>query len=207
MLGLLFKDFHIIKKNLRILALILVFYLVLGNLSDNYYIAYGFLMIFSATLPLSVISYDEKNHCDKLFLCMPITRKLFVSSYYVLAMILLAVSFILGTIISFVVGVNLNDGLTALALLSGLCIIFFSICFPFALTLGSDKSRYIMFALVLVPTILIALLDRTKVATSFFAWINSLAPVVLISALIGFGVICFVLSLFISIRLFAKKQL
>lgn len=207
MLGLIIKDLCILKKQICIMAVIIVFYLICGILQDNPSFVFVFLMVFSALLPLTVMAYDEKNHCDKLFLCMPINRRQIITSRYILTIFLLMVSLIIGLAVSFVSRKDLMENVVTLLILVGLCLIYFSICFPFTVKFGVEKSRYIMMGMILLPTLLLSFLAKSKNIEVFFRYFDAVSPVMLVSFSLIVGLLFYIISLMLSIHMYQKKQL
>jgi len=209
MLGLLQKDFYTIRRQGKIMLFILVFYFIFGIMNDSPSFFLGFLLVFSTMMPLTAMGYDERNQCDKLFLCMPISRRDLVSSRFLLGLILTIVSNLLGIICSITVfKENRTENLLLLGIVWGICLIYFSICFPIALKFGVEKSRYVMMGLIFLPTIAFALLAKQGYLNSIFSFVNkntTMSGACILSILVGF--IIYLISWFFSVRLYENKEL
>lgn len=209
MLGFLIKDFYTIKKQAKIMIFILIAYFIFGVINDNPSFFLVFLPIFSTLMPLTALGYDEKNQCDKLFLCMPLTRRNLVSTRYILGLILTTGSSLIGVLCALTVfRQDRTELILLIGLLWGLCLIYFSICFPIALNFGVEKSRYVMFGLIFIPTIIVALLSKKGHLNSVIEFITNKTTMkegCAICILVGF--IIYLISWFISIRFYENKEL
>ena len=209
MLGLLQKDFYTIRRQGKIMIFILVFYLIFGIMNDSPSFFLGFLLIFSSMMPLTAMGYDERNQCDKLFLCMPISRRDLVSSRFLLGLILTIVSNLIGVVCSLTVfKEDRTENLLLLGIVWGICLFYFSVCFPIALKFGVEKSRYAMMGLIFLPTILIALLAKQGYLTPVFNFVEkntTMSEVSILSILIGF--IIYLISWFFSMKFYENKEL
>ncbi len=209
MLGLLQKDFYTIKKQAKIMIFILVFYLIFGIMNDSPSFFLAFLLIFSTMMPLTAMAYDERNQCDKLFLCMPVSRRDLVSSRFLLGLILTIVSNLIGIICSITVfKEDRTENLLILGIIWGLCLFYFSICFPIALIFGVEKSRYAMMGLIFIPTIAVALLAKQGYLNPIFDFVEkntTMIEVCILSIIIGF--IIYLISWLFSVKFYENKEL
>ncbi|MFA9464295.1 MAG: ABC-2 transporter permease [Velocimicrobium sp.] len=209
MLGLLQKDLYTLKKQGKIMFIILLVYMIFGYLNNNPTFFLVFLLVFSAMMPLTAMAYDEKNQCDKLFLCMPLTRRDLVSSRFLLGLLLILGSFSIGIIsILLLIKEDRMEAIFLLGTLLGVCFLYFSICFPIALTFGVEKSRYTMLGLIFIPTIVTALFATKgylNPVLNFFKQNTTMKGISTLSILIGF--VFYLISYFFSMQLYENREL
>lgn len=209
MLGLLLKDLYTLKKQGLIMVFILIFYLFFGIINDSPQMLLIFLLVFSVMLPLTAMAYDEKNQCDRLFLCMPVTRRELVSERYLLGLLLTICSNLVGiiSILTIFREERLNN-FYLLEMIWAFCLIYFAICFPAALKFGVEKSRYIMFILIFLPAIVIPLLftnEHFAKILKFFTQHTTLEEICLLTIIAGILIFC--ISWLFSLRLYERKEL
>lgn len=209
MLGFLIKDYYTLKKQSKIMLIILIFYMVLGMINDSPSLFLIFLPIFSSLMPLTALAYDERNNCDKLFLCMPFTRRDLVNCRYILAGLLCLLSGLIGIISSITIFQEQQlENLLLSVTFFGIGLFFFSINFPIALTLGVEKSRYIMFGILLIPSALGAFFLKKGYLSTLIPHFNSvsdLKPIII--GIIIVSLLSFLISWVLSIRLYEKREL
>lgn len=102
MKGLIIKDLYNLRKQLVLYIIIGVIYSVIGVVAkDSGGSSFiGLILIFSAMLPITAVSYDERAKWDKYGLTMPVSRRETVAAKYLLGVILTAA----GALLSFAVG-------------------------------------------------------------------------------------------------------
>lgn len=161
MISLLIKDLYVLKKQLKIALIILIFYAVLSYTGENATMFVYMAVMFGFFLPLTSISYDDRCEWNKLALTMPIRTSWLVTSKYLLGVLGISIGSIGFLLISFAIKStltieNLKVALTAISAGTLIISIYLPICFQF----GVEKSRYIIIAIFMVPSILIILLEK-----------------------------------------------
>ena len=94
MKGLIIKDFLNLKKHSKYYIILMIFYFILGIANEDFIMFGSMIIVFSAILPITAISYDEKNNWDSYALTMPISRKDLIVSRYILGIILLILNLV-----------------------------------------------------------------------------------------------------------------
>ena len=87
MIGLLLKDLLNLKQQVKLFAVLLVIWAAIALISHNDSYFSGFVMIFSVMIPITSMSYDEKDHWERFALTMPLTRRDIVMAKYLLAFV------------------------------------------------------------------------------------------------------------------------
>ena len=156
MRGLLMKDLELIKINMRIyLAVFLIglIYLVAHENGSTFFVAYAIFV--SISVSVGTISYDGYHHGMKFLMTLPVTKKQYVQSKYLLsfgfAVLVSVISLLLGMIRIQISGKQEAEDLlisagTALVIS---CIILCGMI-PLRLKYEAEKSRIVMVAAVAV---------------------------------------------------------
>lgn len=168
MKGMLIKDFRLLKNQGKSLLLMLLVVAIFMNFITDVGPAFivGYITIIFSLFTATTISYDEFDNCYLFLMTLPITRKKYVNEKYVFALLSIACTWVLGTVLGTIlllaqpaVEMNAADWL-------GSCIgyifaawICVSIMLPIRLKFDSEKSRYanfIMIAVVLIAAFLVS---------------------------------------------------
>ena len=152
MLGLIKKDFLLIKANLKSMVIIFIVYLILafqGTFDVTFIVPLIGIMLF-----ISTFSYDDFNNWNSYAVTLPNGRKNVVRAKYIASIIL---TVILG-VIALAIGVgishtktnsiNLDEIISSLmgTMLSSVIII--SLLYPIVFKFGATNGRIILFAVV-----------------------------------------------------------
>lgn len=213
MKSLLLEDYYTIKSNLIVIIGILLIYGVIFIPTSGYY---SFLLVattmFSANIILRSLIFDETSNWKKQALVMPISRKDFVLNKFLLLLFSVLAGFIIGTIINFLysffsdffnISVESNYPLINYYIfLIALCYPLFcgsvSICLSFIF--GFDKARILLIGAYLIPAGIFYLVEK-------FFTISNLSLDFIMSVIPFATIIIYIVSLFISIYFFKKKEL
>lgn len=168
MKGMLIKDFRLLINQGKSLLLMLLVVAIFMNFITDVGPAFivGYITIIFSLFTATTISYDEFDNCYLFLMTLPITRKKYVNEKYVFALLSIACTWVLGTVLGTIlllaqpaVEMNAADWL-------GSCIgyifaawICVSIMLPIRLKFDSEKSRYanfIMIAVVFIAAFLVS---------------------------------------------------
>ena len=152
MLGLIKKDFLLIKANLKSMIIIFIIYLVLafqGTFDVTFIVPLIGIMLF-----ISTFSYDDFNNWNPYAVTLPNGRKNVVRAKYIasiiLTIILAAVAFDISIGINYTKtnSINIEEITSSLTgtILSNIIII--SILYPIVFKFGATNGRIILFAVV-----------------------------------------------------------
>lgn len=209
MLGLIKKDFLLIKANLKSLSIIFIVFIVMmfqGSFDVAFVMPLLGIMMF-----ISTFSYDDFNHWNSYAITFPNARKNIVSAKYVASLILIIflglASFFLSMGISFMKTntILLEEIIHSLmgTILSSIFII--SLLYPIVFKYGSTNGRIILFAFIFgivgIFGIISNFVDMTyviNIINGFDAYSYIAIPIVSI-LLLG-------ISYFISDKIFQKKE-
>ena len=202
MKGLIIKDFLNLKRQAKIIGVIVVFYFLLSMTSKDSNMFGTMILFLFAMMPVTAISYDERANWDKYGLTMPVSRADMIISKYILGLILSTLVLILNFIVQLLLGTKMNtENIMSIFSIFCLSIIFFSVLLPIMFKFGVEKGRTVMYLVLMIPTILILLLSNViKAPPSDDIILKALYALPFITILV------FLLSIFISVNIYKKKE-
>ncbi len=209
MLGLIKKDFLLIKANSKSMVIIFIVYLMLafqGIFDVTFIVPLIGIMLF-----ISTFSYDDFNNWNSYAVTLPNGRKNVVRAKYIasiiLTIILAIVSLTIGIGISYTKtnSINLDEIISSLmgTMLSSIIII--SLLYPIVFKFGATNGRIILFAVVFGVAGIGALIAQFVDMTFIINMINGLDSYSLIAIPI-ISVILLVISYLISNRVYQHKE-
>lgn len=207
MRGLILKDLFILKQNYKTFFVLIIFFILAMFQNSS---AASFTSVINAVFTMMItttISYDNLAKWDKYALTMPITRKEMVLSKYICSIIFNLIGLVLGIVIVFAMGIirnNLNITEIFISAISSaiVMIIFISLMFPLVYKFGVEKFRIFLILIFMIPVFFIlALSNMTNVGKLIDKWLIYIIISVPVIAVIGF-----VLSYFISIKIYENKE-
>lgn len=209
MLGLIKKDFLLIKANLKSMIIIFVIYIMLafqGTFDVTFIIPLIGIMLF-----ISTFSYDDFNNWNSYAVTLPNGRKNVVRAKYIasiiLTIILVIVSLIIGIGISYTKtnSINLDEIISSLmgTMLSSVIII--SLLYPIVFKFGATNGRIILFAVVFGIAGIGALIAQFVDTTPIINMINRLDSYSLIAIPI-ISAILLGISYLISNKIYQNKE-
>jgi ABC-2 type transport system permease protein len=178
MLGLIKKDFLILKANSKSMAIIFIIYLMMafqGVFDVTLIVPLIGIMLF-----ISTFSYDDFNNWNSYAVTLPDGRKNVVRAKYISSIILTIILGIVSLIISMGIsyiktnGINIEETISSLmgTILSAVIII--SLLYPIVFKFGATNGRIILFTVVFGVAGIIALVARFIDMTVFINMINGL---------------------------------
>lgn len=203
LLKLQYNSLFALKKSLLILVVMAIFFAVFQP----------FMIVFAGAMFLmiscySLVFYEEKSKMNYLIYSLPITTREYILSKYIFGLlntiISIGISILLASIIKFIgYSSDVNSmPIYAIALSTlSIGIFFLAIVQPAALLLGTEKGRYILVFLAVLPitfsTSLVQLLPQINI---------TLSPVILGILLTLIVITLLLVSYFITCNMFAKKE-
>ena len=211
MRGLLMKDLELIKINMKMylaVFLIGIIYLVAQENGSTFFVAYAIFV--SISVSVGTISYDGYHHGMKFLMTLPVTKKQYVQSKYLLsfgfAVLVSVISLLLGMIRIQISGKQEAEDLlisagTALVIS---CIILCGMI-PLRLKYEAEKSRIVMVAVVVV-IFLVAAACKELYDVYQKRFLNTLSGWQIAVGLIVVMMICLAVSVKASERIMEKKE-
>lgn len=209
MLGLIKKDFLLIKANLKSMIIIFVIYVMLafqGAFDVTFIVPLIGIMLF-----ISTFSYDDFNNWNSYAVTLPDGRKNVVKAKYIasiiLTIILAIVSLAIGIGISYTQknSINLDEIISSQmgTMLSSVIII--SLLYPIVFKFGATNGRIILFAVVFGIAGIGALISQFVDMTPIINMINELDNYVLIAIPI-ISIMLLGISYLISNKIYQNKE-
>lgn len=209
MLGLIKKDFLLMKANFKSVAIIFIVYLILA-FEGSFDIALVFPII-GIILFISTFSYDEFNNWNSYVVALPNGRKNVVGAKYlasiILTIILEIVSFAISVGIDYVrtSNVNLVEILSSLLGTTLSSVIIISLLYPIVFKFGATNGRIIMFALIFgiigIGSLVANFVDMTCVVNAIGELVNYWLIAIPVVSIVLLGV-----SYLISNKVYKNKE-
>ncbi len=209
MLGLIKKDFLLIKANLKSMAIIFIVYLILafqGTFDVTFIIPLIGIMLF-----ISTFSYDDFNNWNSYAVTLPDGRRNVVRAKYIasiiLTVILGAVALAISAGISYTKTNNINVDEIMSSLMETMLssVIIISLLYPIVFKFGATNGRIILFAVVFGIAGIGTLIAQFVDMTSIINMINRLDSYSLIAIPI-ISVILLGISYLISNKIYQNKE-
>ena len=198
--ALLFKDINALKRYARLLLVMAVVCSFLFKDQGSALIV----MIYSASLMLTTMAIDEREHFLRRAISDSGRKKEIVGEKYILLLMLVGIAGVLSVILEYIMALFYHrplawDGV-AMEILTGFAITSFSgsMTIPLTLKFGSEKARIILLLCYMVPAVFVIwLFSSIDITLSL--------PLIIIAAVL-FSVLCNIVSFLVSLRLLAKKD-
>lgn len=208
MRGLLYKDLLTLWKA-KLLPIYLIIIVCMPLSAEQNVLMLMFPCFFAATLPMTLLSYDEKAHWDHYALGLPLTRAQSVHAKYILAMSLVGAFSFLATTAKTVLMVANRQGdvlisLGIFTMMVSVGLFINAMIMPFVFKFGTEKGAIIYYAT----------LGIFGAGVGMFYGFNGLdysdsfriSPMLTLVLLLG-AVAVFALSWRLSVRLYEKREL
>ena len=145
MKALIWKDFYVLWKQMRMVVLILILLSVVGGVFNSVFVT-----VWCSMLPFTAIAYDERSHWDQLAAMMPYSKRDIVLSKYVLGWLCMAASGVFCLAVQAAAGIVSGSAPSVPTLLASLClgIITLDITLPAVLRFGVERGRMIFMVLI-----------------------------------------------------------
>ncbi len=209
MLGLIKKDFLLIKANLKSMVIIFIVYLILafqGTFDVTFIVPLIGIMLF-----VSTFTYDDFNNWNSYAVTLPNGRKNVVRAKYIASIILTVVlgigALAIGIGISYTKtnSINLDEIISSLmgTMLSSVIII--SLLYPIMFKFGATNGRIILFVVVFAIAGVGAVVSQLVDMTPIINMINRLDSYSLIAIPI-ISVILICISYLVSNKIYQNKE-
>lgn len=210
MKGLLLKDFCILKKQMKLMVVFVIFYAIWAVAAKMPTMMGTMVILLSIMMPISSMSYDEAGQWYRYAFSLPIPRRTLVLSKYVLGFLVSLGGLVVSAIGNIIVlaltnGENaLESWLTIIGFLE-LGVIFLSIIIPILFKYGVEKGRLFIVVIAVIPSLLVALLGSTlKTSGTLMPSAEFLQAILYSSPL--FTLAIFLISFRISVGICRKKE-
>ena len=146
MKALIYKDLLTLWKNLRNYLLMCVIFQVASIAGEDFEFMRFYPLILVASLPHTLLAYDERSGWEKYALTLPLGRKKLVGSKYLVGLLLIGGSFLLAAVTGLVRGWREGffdpfDYWFELCVLLTLGVSVMGVALPMSFRLGTEKGR------------------------------------------------------------------
>ncbi len=209
MKGLLLKDFCILKKQMKLMVVFVIFYAIWAVAAKMPTMMGTMVILLSIMMPISSMSYDEAGQWYRYAFSLPIPRRTLVLSKYVLGFLVSLGGLVVSAIGNIIIlaltnGENaLESWLTIIGFLE-LGVIFLSIIIPILFKYGVEKGRLFIVVIAVIPSLLVALLGSTLKTSGTLMPSAELLQAILYSSPL-FTLAIFLISFRISVGICRKK--
>ena len=213
MKGLILKDLLNLRKNLKTIIIMCLFYTLLFSTLNPTFLS-GMITILFAMQILTTFSYDDYSKWNMYALSLPITKKQLVLSKYILGISFIifggVFSFILTSLLSLFKGsFILGDLVASIIGSTGIMILMILILLPLIFKYGVERSRIMLLAIFASPTVLILIISKVLALTGIpfpsEEQLNALLPVICIIATLILIAGSYV-SYMTSVKIVTKKE-
>ena len=210
MKGLLLKDFCILKKQMKLMVVFVIFYAIWAVAAKMPTMMGTMVILLSIMMPISSMSYDEAGQWYRYAFSLPIPRRTLVLSKYVLGFLVSLGGLVVSAIGNIII-LALTNGenaweswLTIIGFLE-LGVIFLSIIIPILFKYGVEKGRLLIVVIAVIPSLLVALLGSTLKTSGTLMPSAELLQAILYSSPL-FTLAIFLISFRISVGICRKKE-
>lgn len=210
MLGFIKKDLLMIKSNIKILAILLLIYVVMafqGQMDLSFLLPFMSVMIM-----MSTFSYDSYNKWDAYAISLPDGRKSSVKAKYLATIILIIVTTIIITALSFMISyakTNAIDFENITETIFGYLfatILLQSLIYPAMYKFGPEKARIALMTIIFVVAIIGGFITQYIDFSSIINILNFIEAYWVIVFLIAMILMLYI-SYKISERIYFKKEI
>lgn len=208
MVGLIKKDFLLIKSNLKSITLILILYIIMsiqGSLVLTYIIPFLGVILLTSTF-----SYDDFNHWHAFAISLPQGRNNIVKAKYITGIIMIIILSIFSLAISYILPLLSSKAIPSNILnytfeSTIAIIILISFMFPIVFKYGSTNGKIKMLTIFFVISIAIGIGYKLLEPLNIFSSLNNINDYLNIIIPI-ISIIFLYISYSISCKIYQKKE-
>ena len=150
MKALLYKDFRVLKKVLRLYLLFFVLYGLMAVFNEDSGFLAGVLLVMAGMLPLTALASDEQGNFGRFGQVLPVSLRAMVGEKYLLGLISMAAGGGVSLLLLMVIELLHGDGFTGERLAFQLltvgvlvlaCGVLLAVMLPLGFWLGVEKAR------------------------------------------------------------------
>ena len=205
MKGLLRKDLYMTWSYAKTLLAVSLLFVAMSLFADNGPVFLLYPMLLLASLPASLLGYDEKFKWDRTCCVLPLTRRQYVVEKYLYGLLCAAAALLIlgggSSLLLLLRGRGENLG-KLLVLMLGVGLLGPAMLLPFLFRWGSEKGRLVYYFMVgLICALFVILMRADSPLDAFAIGPGALLLVLLVCA------VCYGLSCLLSIRFYEKREL
>ena len=213
MKGLLLKDIYNMRKVGKQYLLILLFFTCYCFFLKNPSFFPMMTVMSFSMLVLTTMGYDEAAGFDKYALTLPLNREDLVRAKYLLLVMLLVFSFVLGMLGSTLIGLFMQgdtepilDQMLSVATVAVIFLLVYATILPLVFKLGVEKARMMMMVCYIAVFAGIFIVFKLAVGLGASGEQMEEKMMVLVPAVVILTVLYLIGSYFVSIRIIRKRE-
>ena len=207
MKGLLLKDLYMIKAYCKSYVLMTVVFMAASFFGGNTFFIY-YPCLLCGMIPVNLLAYDEQSRFMQYSVSLPVSRAQFVSEKYLVglvsqAAVLIATGIVQGIRMSVNGIFELNEFAVIMLSLTLVSMLASAIPMPLVFRNGVEKGRlayYVMIGIVCGSGVLFS-----KIFSNHL--LNDLPAGIIFTALMILGIVAYVLSWYLSVVFYKKREL
>ncbi len=204
MKGLIRKDLYMIWNYGRSLLFVSAAFLAFSTMAEDNYFFVIYPVLFGGILPVTLISYEERDGWNSLCDTMPVSRRTVVNERYVMTLLCFLALFLLTLAVQAAVLFPKGRGaelVQLICMLPGVGLVAPAFMIPVTLRWGVEKGRivYYIFIGVIVALALIGANSMSGLSREISGLSMWILPLIAAAA--------FALSWLISVRIYEKREL
>lgn len=215
MKGMLIKDFSIIKMQSKLFVLLILIAILMAVTNNDVSIVIPYLMSVFSIFTINTIAYDDMDGGMTFLLTLPVKRKEYVFSKYILGVLLVVSSLLISQVIGLVFGNQISgnfvimDNIRFGLMMMGGLLFFLGLMLPLIFKYGPEKGRTVLFILVAALALIVygfAELLKTRgidIEAMMSLYLNEITGPLFF---ILIGLIVYIFSYFISKIIVEKKE-
>ena len=208
MKGLLLKDWYMMKKYCRSYLLIVIVFIAVSLFSNDNMLFVFYPCLLCGMIPVNLLGYDERSRWMQYSGTLPYTKAQIVCGKYLIGLLTqLTILVTKGVVqaVKMIIVHNFVSGDFVVLMLLMLIVSTFtsSICLPFVFKLGVEKGRtayYIMIGFVCGASVLASSILRGK-------FMSEIQPNLILALLAIVGIGVYILSWYLSVMFFRKREI
>ena len=208
MKGLLLKDWYMMKKYCRAYLLIAVVFIAVSLFSNDNVFFVFYPCLLCGMIPVNLLGYDERSRWMQYSGTLPYTKTQIVSGKYLIGLlsqitILVATGVAQAAKMLIAHNFELGDFAVLMLLMLIVSTLTSSICLPFVFKLGVEKGRtayYVMIGFVCGASVLASSILRGQL-------VSEIQPNLILALVAVAGIGIYILSWYLSIVFFKKREI
>ena len=208
--ALIWKDLYAIKGQLKSAIYLLLFFMMLTFFFDMGPVVVMLAVLFGSMQVMTSFTFDEMSKWDKYALTLPVSRRDIITSKYLLGLLLTVGSAIIICPVILLFNIFF-ESFTVGELFSILCttsagaLLMLSLLIPIFLKFGTQKGRFVLFAVVFFPAFF------TNFFSEYLMRLSVYLPPMETLKVLGYAAPLFmliplVISYFISVIIYSNKE-
>ena len=221
MKGVITKDLLSLKQVALTMSILMMFYLFLGFMSmknSDGSMSYLSIMalVINVMVPLSCAGYDEQCGWDQFGAALPVSKNKIVACRYIVGLIVMGFTalVVLAANLIFAAFGGTPTGFLGYHIPILLTVFYIAVMTPIIYKFGVQKSRFIIIAVMIVPSMLIAAFgmfaarsgDESSMIDAFDA-LSAVPVLPAVSVATVIAAVMYILSMLLSMRIYSKKEL